>query len=188
MNWDTIEPRIRDHVKVLHKHGFKTTSSCGHEMWITLDPSTNQKLLETFLDAIGYKDYAISRQTVDGKLYNIKVEFLGDLSGDNRPFDLVLLKVDPQSHPLYFVINARHYDHHDNSDHHVAYYYDEHTCPINWTRNIVAVIAQGDEDPHGFAKFVKRIPAPDNMDEHGRVKEDRDGSIWTKLFPEIEIQ
>lgn len=35
------------------------------------------------------------------------------------------------------------------------YYYDEHTCPTNFTDRIVKVIDEtGDEDPHGVFQFV----------------------------------
>lgn len=37
---------------------------------------------------------------------------------------------------------------------HQQYFYDEHTCPTNWTRDIVQVIFQGDRDPHGVFEFV----------------------------------
>src|SRR6266481_2059156 len=37
---------------------------------------------------------------------------------------------------------------------HERYFYDEHTCPTNWTRNIVEIIFKGDRDPHGVFEFV----------------------------------
>ena len=36
------------------------------------------------------------------------------------------------------------------------YFYEEHTCPSNFLRNVVRVFgADGEEDPHGIFKFVK---------------------------------
>lgn len=37
---------------------------------------------------------------------------------------------------------------------HQQYFYDEHTCPTNWTRDIVEIIFKGDHDPHGVFEFV----------------------------------
>lgn len=37
---------------------------------------------------------------------------------------------------------------------HQRYFYDEHTCPTNWTRDIVEIIFQSDHDPHGVFEFV----------------------------------
>jgi hypothetical protein len=34
------------------------------------------------------------------------------------------------------------------------YYYDEHTCPANWFRDVVEIECRGDHDPHGLFKFV----------------------------------
>jgi len=34
------------------------------------------------------------------------------------------------------------------------YFYDEHTCPTNWTNQIVEIIFKGDHDPHGVFEFV----------------------------------
>jgi len=40
---------------------------------------------------------------------------------------------------------------------HQRYFYDEHTCPTNWTRDIVEIIFKGDHDPHGVFEFVSVI-------------------------------
>jgi ribosomal protein S27AE len=37
---------------------------------------------------------------------------------------------------------------------HQRYFYDEHICPTNWTREIVEIIFDGDHDPHGVFEFV----------------------------------
>jgi hypothetical protein len=37
---------------------------------------------------------------------------------------------------------------------HERYFYDEHTCPTNWTREIVEVIFNSNHDPHGVFEFV----------------------------------
>jgi ribosomal protein L37AE/L43A len=50
----------------------------------------------------------------------------------------------------------------DNSDptgHH-AYYYNEHTCPVNYMRDAKAVIDldKKDTDPHGIFEYVTTLP------------------------------
>jgi len=37
---------------------------------------------------------------------------------------------------------------------HQQYFYDLHTCPTNWTRDIVQIEFEGDKDPHGVFEFV----------------------------------
>ncbi len=54
----------------------------------------------------------------------------------------------------------------------VEYHYNEHTCPSNWLG--VDVIADGDDDPHGFAVYVRSVPRPDDWDRND----------YEMLFPE----
>lgn len=37
---------------------------------------------------------------------------------------------------------------------HQRYYYDEHTCPTNWFREVEEIVFQKDKDPHGVFEFV----------------------------------
>lgn len=37
---------------------------------------------------------------------------------------------------------------------HLDYYYGEGTCPMNWMNDVVALIQDGDDDPHGCFEFV----------------------------------
>lgn len=40
---------------------------------------------------------------------------------------------------------------------HKSYWYNEGTCPTNWTSGIEAVIEENDEDPHGAFQFVASV-------------------------------
>ncbi len=56
-------------------------------------------------------------------------------------------------------LNAWKYAHSQNEtkeeyESHTEYYYNEHTCPTNWTRQIEQIIFEGDTDPHGVFQFV----------------------------------
>lgn len=37
---------------------------------------------------------------------------------------------------------------------HQRYFYNEHTCPTNFMRNVEKIVFEGDEDPHGVFEFV----------------------------------
>lgn len=43
----------------------------------------------------------------------------------------------------------------------IGYYYDEHTCPTNWTREIHTIVAGQDSDPHGVFEFVAAMDFED---------------------------
>ena len=182
IKWDEIEPRIRPHVKALRDAGYNTTGSCGHDMWIMIDmPPSDLLRLYADLQRLGYGDLSITYEIEDGyhMFQRAKVTFGGKLAGDEKPYDYVLLKVDPESHPLYFVIKARRWPDHPPPDHdNDSYFYNEHTCPTNWTDDIVAVVGNGEVDPHGVATFVRRVTPPEND-----VAEITDE--WYKLFPEL---
>lgn len=101
----------------------------------------------------------------------------------DEPFDLVLLKIEPDAYPLYLVVKALRMEGY-TSDDHTAHFYESHSCPANWMPDVLAVISGGgDDDPHGFATFVKRIQAPDGMDEFGDIDGDCN-TPWTQIFPE----
>jgi len=177
--WDEIEPRIRPHVKFLRDAGWKTTGSCGHDMWVTIAcRPEDMPAVERTLGDGGYKDFEVTYTVHEGfhRYRDARVKFGGALAGDAKPFDLVLLRVDPESHPLYFVVEARRFTFSDGLNE--PYFYDEGTCPTNWTCDIVAVVSRGDEDPHGFATFVVKRGPPE-----GYESGDAD---YGAIFPEIE--
>lgn len=195
IDWRDIEGRVRPHVKFLRDAGYETTGSCGHEMWITVKCEPMElPALDATLKAGGYRDYELSytiHHGFDG--WSVaRVQFGGELKGDGKPFDLVLLKVDLERAPLYFVISARHWPDKDpdpwsSAVSHDAYYYGEHTCPTNWIGDIVAIIAGGDDDPHGFATFVRRCESPPGMTEDGDWEAGSDQVSWRDLFPETVL-
>lgn len=180
-DWNNIEPGIRPHVKALRDLGYRTTSSCEHAMYIVVDMEPHDiDTLSRDLKRVGYQDFSIEYHVFEGlrpARYAV-IKFLGSLAGAGKPFDYVLLKVEPESHPLYFVIQARIFPN-DPRDYDIdSHFYNSHTCPINWTDDIVAVISGGDADPHGFATFVGRITPLSGIDENN--------ADWPALFPQLE--
>jgi len=80
---------------------------------------------------------------------------------NNNPYvpALVLLEsVQEGENPIYAVVKSRHFlkAGEDPTDS-LSYYYDEATCPINWFRDVIALIKNGDPDPHGFFRFKRVI-------------------------------
>jgi hypothetical protein len=64
--------------------------------------------------------------------------------------------------PIYLKLNAWKYAHSQKDTPeeyagHQEYFYNEHTCPTNWTREIEQIIFQGDTDPHGVFQFVSVV-------------------------------
>lgn len=187
INWDDIEPGIKEHVKFLRGKGYDTTGSCEHEMYVTLKihPSCLPQL-DWDLKNGGYEDYRVGF-SLDSRCraaeYLATVWYEGKLKeeADGEPYDLVLLKVEPESLPLYFVIRERHlHQFHTlgpEQEYHDEAFYGEHTCPMNWIRDIVTVISDGDSDPHGFASFVRRVP-------EGEFKDCGD-EAYLECFPEV---
>lgn len=48
-----------------------------------------------------------------------------------------------------------------------SYYYNEHTCPTNYMRDVKVIInlRTGETDPHGIFKYVKEVPYDPAIEE-----------------------
>lgn len=64
----------------------------------------------------------------------------------------VLLVLPPQTMPVYFTVHTKHIDDDEFEDR--AYFYDEHTCPTNWIREVVEIKFGDSNDPHRLFRFV----------------------------------
>lgn len=89
-----------------------------------------------------------------------------------------LLKIDSTEGPIFFVMKNSTMPERDpeSLQDSQRYFYEEHSCPTNWIGDCVAVIEDGDTDPHGFMEFVRHVTVPDDFDE--------DRADWQMLFPE----
>lgn len=103
-----------------------------------------------------------------------------DTPAVSKPLSLDLLIVRPG---LHLVVMNPYNDYRDDPGA-GSFLYEQHTCPTNWIDRVVAIIADGDDDPHGFAKYVRSIPAPEGMDEAGDI-DDNCNTPWLDLFPEL---
>lgn len=85
-------------------------------------------------------------------------EFELTLTGEVETPITVTLKSDTEP-PIFVKLNAWKYGHSQKDTpeeffNYQEYFYNEHTCPTNWTDQIEQVIFEGDKDPHGVFKLV----------------------------------
>lgn len=96
-----------------------------------------------------------------------------------REKTLTLLRLDPQEHPVYFVVETYGDPPATEDDReHLMYFYEEHSCPTNYIR-CEAIISKNDTDPHGLFTYVRSIPRPKALDEAHYAD-----ALWNGAFPE----
>lgn len=81
-----------------------------------------------------------------------------EATGHRKDRTLVTLRSDA---PVTLVVEGMVFSQtpEDEREHHVEYFYNEHTCPTNYMGNVLRVISgDGDTDPHGIFRFVKVEP------------------------------
>jgi len=79
----------------------------------------------------------------------------------NRKIEQVVqLEIPPQTKPITLYVKGQRFS--DQPDpwsqdpplSNLEYYYEEHTCPINYLHHALEVRLGDDADPHGLARFV----------------------------------
>ena len=80
---------------------------------------------------------------------------------------LHVLVLRPRLHPVFVVISARDYNRKDTPFEGAKYFYNEHTCPTNWTADIEMLVADGDGDPHGLFEYVESVDLPPGLEDQG---------------------
>ena len=65
----------------------------------------------------------------------------------------VLLEIPPQSKSIFLKIKAESYGRDIESDN-LRFFYEEHTCPINYFRSCTEIKIGDNDDPHGLAKYI----------------------------------
>lgn len=95
---------------------------------------------------------------------------------------VALIRFDGKDGPTFFVMKhdrcrAAPDETDEQNQEHQRYFFEEHSCPTNWLRECVAVIQNGNTDPHGFLTFVRAVDVGNDFDED-------DDEQWAILFPE----
>ena len=72
-----------------------------------------------------------------------------------------VLVLPPQDTPVYFVVPGMRFEGRADEDvrdeaAHKHYFYEEHSCPVNWLRPEM-VSHEGNSDPHGLLRFVVSV-------------------------------
>jgi hypothetical protein len=72
----------------------------------------------------------------------------------------VMLVLPPQKAPVTLILNTHA---HEPIEDGAEYFYNEHTCPVNWMQHVVEIRIGDDSDPHGLFEF--RSIAPGHVPE-----------------------
>lgn len=71
-----------------------------------------------------------------------------------RRWQWVVLELPPQREPVRFKVRGMRFSPEINEEN-VRYYYEEHTCPVNWLAEVNEVRIGEDADPHGLWRVVE---------------------------------
>lgn len=96
---------------------------------------------------------------------------------ERRVNQLVLLRIPPCEKPIYLLVKGMRFEtdgkveSDEDREGHKRYFYEEHTCPTNYLHDVVAVMVDGDSDPHGLAEYVTAIDRPAAFDGKKLIEE-----------------
>jgi len=65
------------------------------------------------------------------------------------------------------------------------YFYEEHTCPINFIR-IHGIAYNGESDPHGLFSFIEQVFMTCEYEAYKDNPNDREAYL-RELFPQISV-
>jgi predicted RNA-binding Zn-ribbon protein involved in translation (DUF1610 family) len=169
--------------------------NCGEDSGIKVDVYKKLGLPYTFLsgtcESCG-REY--SKVTINS-LSDVEVELKDTFSVDQY----VLLKMEPQKNPVYIVIKAKDFGRGGDAkdDDSKRYYYEEHSCPINYL-GVVLIAEGGDTDPHGIFEYVRSLDCPEldpsycddkipPVDQKFTIDASTEDEYLTKVFPELLV-
>lgn len=106
---------------------------------------------------------------------------------DKPPYGraMALLRFDGKDGPVFFVMDRKYHtagEEVEELQSHDSYFFEEHSCPINWLRDCVKVIQDGDVDPHGFLSHVRSVEVPRDFDEDD---DDAVRDLFPDCFPTV---
>lgn len=76
----------------------------------------------------------------------------------------VKLEIPPQTHPITLVVQGVRFEAKEDVSH-TRYYYEEHTCPTNYFRDVLEIYLGNERDPHGLAKYLTTFDAISDVEE-----------------------
>ncbi len=78
--------------------------------------------------------------------------------------DLIRLRIEDVRN-LYFEVEAMEFTDRNNEPGSKNYYYDEHSCAVNFLRGVVETFTDNEPDPHGIFELIASRPAPEARDD-----------------------
>jgi hypothetical protein len=84
----------------------------------------------------------------------------------------VTLVLPPQKEPVVFVLHDHKMEESDRDEamEQARYFYEEHTCPTNWMRNVEEIRIGDNDDPHGLFRFESIEPGHQEVWHNRRSK------------------
>lgn len=82
----------------------------------------------------------------------------------------VLLRLAPTDKPIHIEVEGMRFtggpdDAPEEDDGHSRYFYEEHTCAVNFLRQVIETWEGAESDPHGLFTFVRQVDAPEEYYE-----------------------
>lgn len=104
---------------------------------------------------------------------------------ESRIPQYVLLEIPPREESIFFITTGMAFrklgNDIDDEKRKNEYFYNEHTCPTNWLKDVQMIAYDGNLDPHGIARYVRHVDKP-SLDH----ELDDDYEFVENNFPEIE--
>lgn len=122
----------------------------------TIDHFTNPVSTRWYCDICGEQySFTVTKQNNELIVSDLK------LTGNKKNDCLVLLK----NGDIGLVVKGMYFNNEFDSNH--EYFYNEHTCPVNYLKDIKDVfdLKNKDTDPHGIFEYVRTLPYDDRVDE-----------------------
>jgi hypothetical protein len=100
---------------------------------------------------------------------NDQLNFCAESTGEKVQKKIVILELPPQEKPVRLMAYVNRYDHEKILGGNDQYFYEEHTCPTNWIKDVALIENGGDTDPHYMFKYIDTFDGND-VDIHNDSK------------------
>lgn len=92
------------------------------------------------------------------QLYKDKSVKIKQVERDIKYLPFITLLKSTHDNPIYLIVkDNQHVKQGEDVANYAAYWFNEHTCPTNWIKNVEVIIFEEDTDPHGVFQFVRTI-------------------------------
>lgn len=138
-------------VQVKRTRHFKCPNGCEHEFNIEHLFDRPHSAGPWYCDVCGQGWMVNSFD--DGRVDAVAWHGTGDRDDGKMRRQMVVLEIPPLPHPIRLKVRGRRFTANIDEESH-RYFYEEHTCAVNYFRDVEGIEIDGDEDPHGLARLV----------------------------------